>query len=1453
MSDLIVNSKEGINQIKEMQFGIFSSSEIAKISTIECVNYLLYDENNNPIPYSPVDPRLGLNSKKKKEINNKEIKKKVCPTCNKELEYCPGHFGYTRLNLPIFHIGFFKKTIEILQCICKNCSRILLSEEEKNKIRAKALKIKKLSYARTKSLIGGILKLCKNVKICPYCGSLNGKIKQIQGIGPTIIVHDLLKEDLKKFEEKKDEEKSFKRKYESAAILFSKKSQTKSNLSANKVTNKDDLNIFFNNSSSNSISIELTSPYVYNLFSHISPEDYIFFGMDGENSSPLNLLLQYVIVPPLSIRPTVTMNVDGINEDDLTVKIKDIIYGNRFLQSYIQEGNANTYKLMEELNLLQITHAFYINSKTKGINKSILNNSKEIRSLCTRLKGKFGRFRGNLSGKRVDFTGRTVISPDPNLHIDQLGIPVFMAMILTYPERVNKNNMKKLKKMIMNGREKYPGANFWIPKNEENRRYIVYGIREQICKELKVGDIVERHLIDGDIVLFNRQPSLHRVSIMGFHAKILPWRTLRFNESNCTPFNADFDGDEMNIHIPQTEEAKAEANYLMGVVQNIQSPNSGGPLIACTQDFLAVCYLITQKDYFLDRTHFIRYCTYFNDGIEKVEIPPPTILKPKELWTGKQLFSVILKPNKKYKIIINLNIESKSYKGKFIIDKFRCPNDGFVVIRNSELLCGTIDKEAIAKNSKKGIIFALIRDCGFIETAKFLTRVSKFSGRWICDYGMSFGLGDVMPSEDLVKNKEKIIKEKFKENDKEIDLFNNGRIELRPGMNEEESLESSLNKILSNIRLNVGKSLSNILPRSNPALQMAICGSKGDENNLCQMIGCVGQQTLYDKRMPNGFENRSLPHFEQFSIYPESKGFIGHSFYDGMNAFELFFHTMGGRDGLVDKSIKTAETGYMQRRLMKALEDLTVQYNNTVTISNGEIIEFLYGDDGMEPIKTDTENKIIYLPRLWDLICSKYPIQSNNDKILEINEIKEQVEEYITKCPIPNYDLNTVFIEEIRKFFEKKIELIQQSKKSFGNMKQNVINNICSVGQNQLKFFFNEIWSRYIKAKVNPGEAVGAVAGQSIGEPVSQMTLKTFHFAGVASMNITLGVPRIREILNNSQNISTPVIKAQLVQKNDLTTAKIVKGRIEKIKLNRICKYIKEIISPDGCSIEIELDEKYINSSYLEISLEKVREAILNKKKFNSKLKEEHITIKGGKLIIKSPDENRNYLYFVLEKFMKKLPEIVVSGISTVNRVIINKEEENNEKENKEKYYLAVEGKGLLDIMNTDGIDFKNCNSNNIGEIFAILGIEAARHSIIEQLNYTFTEHKIKVDYRHLCLISDLMTFKGTILGFQRHAMTKMKDSVLLHSSFEDTNEILFNSAFFGKVDSLKGVTESIIVGKTVPIGTGSFKLYMDRKKLNEEIKIKKGRMLVEEENDKDDGKDFAKNEIQFNLYDKIK
>ncbi len=1440
-SNLIVNTQEGINKITSIQFGVLSSSDISKLSTIECVNRDLYDENKIPIPYGPIDFKLG--------VNQKNI---ICPTCEKKIENCSGHFGFIRLNLPIFHIGFFKYIIDILKIICKHCSRVLLNEEDRKKY--KKILNKKLNNNQRKNVTKDIIDCCKKIRFCPFCDGINGNVKHITGLGPTIIVHEINKNDLKE-----KEINNYSQKFESAKIIFNNNNNNKNNNNNNNNEDKSKEKDLFFFSDSNKISIELSSPFIFNLFSNIPSDDLIYILMDGVNSHPLSLILSYVIVPPLPIRPTVQMGLNSTNEDDLTIKIREIIYLNKLIKNSIQEGKENTYKLLEDLNSLQSTHAYYINSETKGINKNIVGN-KLIRSLSTRLKGKTGRFRGNLSGKRVDFTGRTVISPDPNLEINEVGVPIHMAKNLTYPERVNEYNINYLKKLILNGPEIHPGANFLIKydKNSidsyENKIYLGYPNRKKICEELKIGDIVERHLLNDDIILFNRQPSLHRLSIMSFHARILPWRTLRFNESCCAPFNADFDGDEMNIHFPQTEEAKAEAYNLMGVIENLQTPKNGEPLIASTQDFLTTFYLITQKDFFLDRCHFYQFCNYFNDAKEKIDIPPPTILKPKELWTGKQLFSLLLRPNFKSKVIINLECKARNFsrkikdKNKFFMD----PNDGYVYIKNSELLFGNIDKSTIGNGSKTGLIFVLIKDCNKSIAAKILTRISKFSSRWINDYGMSFGIGDVTPQKKFIETKNEKVNYSYEESDKQISLYNKGQIQLKPGMNAEESLESNLNKILSDVRETIGSYLRTILPKNNPALIMAISGSKGSDINLCQMIACLGQQIVNGNRIYNGFNDRTLPHFEKFSKYPASKGFISHSFYDGLNATEFFFHTMGGREGLVDTAVKTAETGYMQRRLMKALEDLTIQYNGLVSISSGEIIEFIYGDDGIDPMCTDTDGKIIYLPRLWNLVKSLYPY-SKNDMYLNEKEINNIIEENINKLKnkrsiiLPSEN----FINDIRTFFN---DLLNEYKITYEKYKNypNLLLHL-HIQKNQIENFFKLLERKFYLALAHPGEAVGAVAGQSIGEPGTQMTLKTFHFAGVASMRVALGVPRIKEIINCTKDIETPVIYAKLIQENDLDVAKIVKGRIEKIKLSKICKSIKEIISNNGCYIKIKLDKDFIEKSKLEINTEMVKVALLeNKKKL--KLKPNNIIIESDdKLKIGPPETSKDSLYFSLENLRRNLPDIIISGIKTINRIVINKTEKENN------YILAIEGTGLLDIMRTPGINYKNTSTNNITEVEKTLGIEAARSLIISEINYTYSCYSIQVDKRHLGLISDLMTFKGSVYGFQRFGMSKMKDSVLLHSSFERTNDVLFDAALHGKVDQLKGVSESIITGKMIPIGTGLFRCLYDKDKYN---KIIREKYENEKKNDKklnnnnifdnENEIEFCKN-VNFNLIDLIK
>lgn len=346
------------------------------------------------------------------------------------------------------------------------------------------------------------------------------------------------------------------------------------------------------------------------------------------------------------------------------MKQSEILLINDVIAKHMSSG-GKIELIQEDWDFLQLHCALYFNSEVSGVPLNMMPK-KATRGIVQRLKGKQGRFRGNLSGKRVDFSARTVISPDPNLMIHQVGVPDRVAKILTFPERVNSANIQKLRQMIRNGIDTHPGANYVQQLGINGKKYLAYGNREKVAQDLKLGDTVERHLIDGDIVLFNRQPSLHKLSIMCHVAKVQPQRTFRFNECVCTPYNADFDGDEMNLHLPQTEEARAEALILMGNRSNLVTPRNGEILIAATQDFITGGYLLTQRDEFLTKEQAMQLAACMLAGPDSnmnIELPPPAILKPRRFWTGKQIFSLILRPNKQCPVKANLATKGKNYTG----------------------------------------------------------------------------------------------------------------------------------------------------------------------------------------------------------------------------------------------------------------------------------------------------------------------------------------------------------------------------------------------------------------------------------------------------------------------------------------------------------------------------------------------------------------------------------------------------------------------------------------------------------------------------------------------------------------------------------------------------------------------------------------------------------------------
>ncbi|EIN10167.1 beta and beta-prime subunits of DNA dependent RNA-polymerase [Punctularia strigosozonata HHB-11173 SS5] len=1361
--------------IKKLRFTLLNAQDTVKLSEFEVTHRDLYTAlDRTPVKNGVLDRRLGTSEKNA-----------FCETCGLSYVDCVGHYAYIKLVVPVFHIGYFKHTIAALQCICKTCARVLLEEPDRRTY-LKRFRRPNLENLQRQALCKAVNSAARKVVYCPYCAATNGTVKKA---GALKIIHD-------KFRAKKTAEEM-----ERWKKTFS-----------NAVDAQKELATYIGRA----VHEDLNPLKVLDLFRRISDEDCELLGMKPEQGRPEEFIWQYISVPPVAIRPSVAQ--DGAsNEDDLTVKLTEIVFTNALIKQGLAKG-APTPQFMEQWEFLQLSVAMYINSELPGVPSQM--GQKPIRGFCQRLKGKQGRFRGNLSGKRVDFSGRTVISPDPNLRIDEVAVPERVAKILTYPERVTAHNIEKLRQAVRNGCDIHPGANYVTAGSSGFKKFLKFGKRDAIADGLRIGDIVERHIIDGDIVLFNRQPSLHKLSIMCHRVKVRPWRTFRLNECVCGPYNADFDGDEMNLHVPQTEEARTEALELMNIKHNLVSPRNGEPVIAAIQDFITASFLLSQRDRFFDRSQFTQVCSYFADANLHIDIPPPTIWKPQRLWTGKQVFNVLMRPNKKSNILVN--VESKcnkveapkaeNYPKRMKPINDLAPNDGWLVVVNSEIMCGVMDKATLGSGKKKSIFGVILRDYGPHEAAAAMNRVAKLSARWLANYGFSLGINDVIPGPVLFSKKDQLVEKAYAACLDLIARAKKGLLENKAGCNQEQTLEAMISSVLSKVRDEVGEICLKELSRYNAPLIMATCGSKGSVINVAQMVACVGQQIIAGHRVPDGFQDRSLPHFPKKSREPPSKGFVRNSFYSGLLPTEFLFHAISGREGLVDTAVKTAETGYMQRRLMKALEDLTTHYDLTVRNAIGGIVQFRYGDDGLDPACLEGDAQPLDMERAWTharSISSRAGRSLLPYEVLEITDAELSQSKFVSECTAAYRATVRGFVTE---HIAHRLAEVRRSRGMFDALEREdewdsdtdlsmgadvtekaYVENKSKVTEDQLRMFLQLCWVKYVKAKIEPGSTVGAVGAQSIGEPGTQMTLKTFHFAGVASMNVTLGVPRIKEIINAAKVISTPIISCKLVTPNSEPSARIVKGRLEKTHLGDVvAAVLEEAWAPEYTYIGVIVDTDAIQKLQLELTLDDIKWAIVNAKKL--KIKQESITV------IPRRNRLRIYIdgidkYYRLRELKRQLPDVVVKGVPSIRRAVINIKEKDDPKGKKGDNELLVEGYGLQKVMTTEGIVGEHTSSNHIIEVAQVLGIEASRRTIINEIQYTMVSHGMSIDPRHITLLGDVMTYKGEVLGITRFGVAKMKDSVLMLASFEKTTDHLFDASAYGKNDSIAGVSESIIMG----------------------------------------------------------
>ena len=745
---------------------------------------------------------------------------KECRSCGQTNHKCPGHFGHFRLARPVYYIQFLPFIQNVLSCVCIRCSKLLIDKKFRKHF------LKRKGEARWRD----VLTASKEIKRCGQetedgCGARQPTRYLREGIARIVAEWDDV---------------------DGGASNTPRKQHQ-----------------------------PLEVEYVLRLFRRILDEDVDFIGLNRYWCRPDWMICSVLPIPPPQVRPSVIQDNNQRSEDDLTHKLAEIIKtNNTYLLPRIQ-GNAAKSVIDEWTNVLQYHIATLVDNQIPGVAPSAQRNGRPLKSIQQRLGSKEGRIRYNIQGKRVEFSARSVITPDPNISIAELGVPEKIAMNLTRPERVTEFNLKRLYKFIQNGPNKFPGAK--TIRRADGR---IISLRHVNTKEVQLhyGDIVNRHLMDGDIVLFNRQPTLHRMSMMGHRVKVLKYKTFRLNVSVTAPYNADFDGDEMNMHCPQSYEAATELEEIAAVPHQILRPRDGIPVIGVVQDTLVGSYRLTRDNITFNRREFMNLMMWNKkfDG----QVPAPS---SDGSWSGHQILSQLMPP-------INMEMMNSSKKK--------------VVIREGDIKEGQFDKAVFSKASK-GIIHMTFNDYGSKETVKFIDSMQNTIEQFLVYNGFSVGISDLIADSNTKADMN--IKIQEKKSDVETILLNihQDLFDNNTGKSNQAEFEDKIFGILNKATELAGDIGYSSLANENRMTAMVRAGSKGGPINIAQMIACVGQQNIDGKRIPYGFEDRTLPHFKKYDDGAEARGFIENSFINGLTPTEFFFHAMSGREGLIDTAVKS--------------------------------------------------------------------------------------------------------------------------------------------------------------------------------------------------------------------------------------------------------------------------------------------------------------------------------------------------------------------------------------------------------------------------------------------------------------------------------------------------------------------------------------------------------------------
>ena len=1094
--------------------------------------------------------------------------------------------------------------------------------------------------------------------------------------------------------------------------------------------------------------------------SRVKQEDVAIYHPKNNDFHPSWLILTLLPIPPNCVRPSPTMDGDEVRgEDDIT---RRLLYVLRISKTFLNVQNETKHIKEHTMNRVQDAVHMYIDQARMS---SKQHNNKNQKSISERLRGKQGRLRGTLMGKRCNFTARTVITGDAMLDMREVGIPQQVAETLTIVEHVNRHNYHQLREMVAN---QDPRIKYIIQK--DGIRLDMRTVRGQ--SNLTIGCAVERILKDGDPVLFNRQPSLHRMSIMCHRAKILKQgKTFRLNLSCTTPYNADFDGDEMNLHVLQTHESRADAIELMSVAKNIITPQSNKPVMGIVQDSLLSAFMMTSDGVTLDKAEMCNIIMW----VDGAELPEPAIRHPYELWTGLQCMSLLFPKDFQWR-------ES---------------------IVNGQLLSGPLGKRALGR-SHGSIIHRLYNDYGPDRTCQFINELQRINHLWFSSQGFSIGIGDMRITDETAQ--------KVKDECADIDSIAQ-KIRKEKGAD----AERHINRMLNQTRDSMGLIAQSAMKKDNCLGLMVKSGSKGSMVNILQIMACVGQQNCSGKRMQPTLGGRTLPMFKADDESTRARGFVQHSYIDGLTPDEYWHHTVGGREGLIDTAVKTSITGYIQRRLVKSLESVHVANDTTVRDSQQRVIQFKYGEDGIDgmyhEMVTCPFDDIDQLDDCYDR--QQWPEITEAFQMWKWNQHYQLGDKWAMAIPVERIfklKRDRGHTNKCREIITPLLKAIQDLPLAHAYTLAVLTHQQNNTSEKSLREIVDILLRKWYKSIVAPGEMVGTIAAQSVGEPTTQMTLNTFHNAGNSAKNVTLGVPRFEELINASSKMKTP---SSTVFTKETTGLRPEKAWKIKTELKRTT--LRDLVETHTYSTDVNLDGlgKYLelpdDNKWNTTMPKHILKCILNRRimvqngvslvEIVEKLKKQsfsrHLAI-GYVNVITGNDEvyirtkhNKNFFQHV-----KNILDTTVKGSRYIPNVNIRVEHQ--------QFVIDTEGIDLNHIKLIESIEQTKVQCNDIFQVLKVYGIEAARRVILQEMHNVLGAYGIYVNMRHFMTIVDWMTWGGKICALTRHGVKKMMEEAtpLKRATFEQPVEIFHHAATKGLHDELSGVSEQLLIGKEPKCGS---------------------------------------------------